>query len=185
MNWYCNTASGDPVHGSYHDHEYGMPRDGEEILLELLSLEIFQAGLSWELILKKRMTTFKAFDGFDVDTIAKYSKKDVARLLGDAGIIRNKLKVTSIIENAKRIQAMRDSHGGFSKFLEKNHPMAKSGWVKLFKKTFKFTGGEIVNEFLMSLGYLPGAHHPECLAYKRILKINPPWMQVDIALFDE
>ena len=185
MNWYCNIAPGDPVHGSYHDDEYGLPRDSEEILLELLSLEIFQAGLSWELILKKRISTFKAFDGFDVDTIAGYCEKDVARLLGDTGIIRNKLKVASIIENAKRIQAMRVSHGGFAKFLEKNHPMSKSSWVKLFKKTFKCTGKEIVNEFLMSLGYLPGAHRPECPAYKRILAKEPPWMRVDIALFDE
>jgi DNA-3-methyladenine glycosylase I len=185
MNWYCKIAPGDPVHGPYHDDEYGLPRDGEETLLELLSLEIFQAGLSWELILKKRATTFKAFEGFDVDTIAGYREKDVARLLGDVGIIRNKLKVASIIENAKRIQDMRDSYGGFAKFLEKNHPMAKSGWVKLFKETFKFTGGEIVNEFLMSLGYLPGAHSSECPAYKLILTKKPPWMQVDIALFDE
>lgn len=185
MNWYCNKTPGDPVHGPYHDDEYGFPRDGEEILFELLSLEIFQAGLSWELILKKRATTFKAFEGFDVDIIAGYCEKDVARLLGDSGIIRNKLKVASIIENAKRIQAMRDSHGGFAKFLKKNHPMSKSAWVKLFKKNFKFTGKEIVNEFLMSLGFLPGAHSLECPAYKRILAKKPPWMQVDIALFDE
>jgi DNA-3-methyladenine glycosylase I len=185
MNWYCDKAPGDPVHGPYHDDEYGLPRDSEAVLLELLALEIFQAGLSWELILKKRATTYKAFDGFDVDTVAEYGDKDTARLLGDAGIIRNKLKVASIIENAKRVQAMRGSHGGFAKFIVSHHPMAKSGWVKLFKKTFKFTGGEIVNEFLMSLGYLPGAHRPECPAYKRIVAKKPPWMQVDIALFDE
>jgi DNA-3-methyladenine glycosylase I len=185
MNWYCTTAPGDPVHGPYHDDEYGLPRNCEKVLFELLSLEIFQAGLSWELILKKRATTFKAFEEFDVDTIAGYCEKDITRLLGDTGIIRNRLKVTSIIENAKCIQQMRDSYGGFSNFLEKHHPMARSGWVKLFKETFKFTGGEIVNEFLMSLGYLPGAHSPECPAYNRILAKKPPWTRVDIALFDE
>ena len=173
------------MHGPYHDDEYGLPREGEAVLLELLALEIFQAGLSWEIVLKKRPTTFEAFDGFDVDTVAAYVEKDIERLLGDAGIIRNRLKVTSIIENARRIQAMRESHGGFAKFLEAHHPMAKSGWVKLFKKTFKFTGGEIVNEFLMSLGYLPGAHRPDCPAYKRILAEKPPWMRVDAAIFDE
>ncbi len=106
-------------------------------------------------------------------------------LLANAGIIRNRLKITSIIENARRIRDMRESHGGFARFLEIHHPMAKSGWVKLFKKTFKFTGGEIVNEFLMSLGYLPGAHSPGCPAYKRILKEKPPWMCVDAAIFEE
>ena len=185
MNWYCDSAPGSPIHGPYHDDEYGLPRDGEAVLLELLALEIFQAGLSWELILKKRPTTFTAFDGFDVDTVAAYGDKDIERLLEDAGVIRNRLKVNSIIENAKRVQAMRDSHGGFAKFLEAHHPMPKSGWVKLFKKTFKFTGGEIVNEFLMSLGYLPGAHSPECPAYKRIVAAKPPWMCVDVSVFDE
>ncbi|NQU59470.1 MAG: DNA-3-methyladenine glycosylase I [Rhodospirillales bacterium] len=184
MNWYCDSAPGSPIHGPYHDDEYGLPRQGEAVLFELLALEIFQAGLSWELILKKRPTTFKAFDGFDVDTVAAYGEKDIKRLLGDAGIIRNKLKINSIIENAKRIQAMRESHGGFAKFIEAHHPMPKSGWVKLFKKTFKFTGGEIVNEFLMSLGYLPGAHREDCPAYARIVAEKPQWMRVDAAIFD-
>ena len=185
MNWYCDSAPGDPIHGPYHDDEYGLPREGEAVLLELLALEIFQAGLSWELILKKRSTTFEAFEGFEVDTVAAYGEKDIERLLGNAGIIRNRLKINSIIHNAQRVQEMRDSHGGFASFLEAHHPMAKSGWVKLFKQTFKFTGGEIVNEFLMSLGYLPGAHRPDCPAYQRILEEQPPWMRVDAALFDE
>jgi DNA-3-methyladenine glycosylase I len=184
MSWYCDFAQGDPIHGSYHDDEYGFPRRDEAVLFELLCLEIFQAGLSWELILKKRATTFKAFDSFDVDTVAAYGDKDIKRLLGDAGIIRNKLKINSIIENAKRIQAMRHSHDGFANFIKIHHPMAKSGWVKLFKKTFKFTGGEIVNEFLMSLGYLPGAHREDCPAYARIAARKPPWMEVDAAIFD-
>ena len=185
MNWYCSKAQGDLVHGPYHDNEYGLPRNDEATLFELLSLEIFQAGLSWELILKKRATTFKAFDGFNVDIVAGYCEKDISRLLKDTGIIRNRLKVKSIIENAKCIQKLRVEYGGFDKFLEKHHPMAKSGWVKLFKKTFKFTGTEIVNEFLMSLGYLPGAHSSDCPAFYRILEENPPWSLVDVALFDE
>lgn len=184
MSWYCDFAIGNPIHGPYHDDEYGLPRHDEAVLFELLALEIFQAGLSWELILKKRATTFAAFEGFNVDTVAAYGDGDIKRLLGDAGIIRNKLKVNSIIENAKRIQAMRQSHGGFAKFIEAHHPMARAGWVKLFKKTFKFTGGEIVNEFLMSLGYLPGAHREDCPAYQRIAAQKPPWMRVDAAIFD-
>jgi DNA-3-methyladenine glycosylase I len=185
MSWYCDYAQGNPIHGSYHDDEYGFPRHDEAVLFELLCLEIFQAGLSWELILKKRSTTFKAFDGFDVDTVAAYGIEDIKRLLSDAGIIRNKIKVNSIIENARRIQGLRDSYGGFSKFIKAHHPIAKSGWVKLFKKTFEFTGVEIVNEFLMSLGYLPGAHREDCPAYARIIAFKPPWMNVDFAIFDD
>ena len=185
MNWYCDSAPGHPLHGPYHDDEYGLPRDGEAVLLELLALEIFQAGLSWELILKKRPGIFSAFDSFDVDTVADYKDKDVKRLLGDAGIIRNRLKVAAIIENAKRVRGMRESHGGFARFLEAHHPMVKLDWVKLFKKTFKFTGGEIVNEFLMSLGYLPGAHRESCPAYQRIISEKPPWMHAKEGFYDE
>ena len=185
MNWYCDSAPGHPLHGPYHDDEYGLPREGEAVLFELLALEIFQAGLSWELILKKRPGIFKAFDGFDVDTVANYKDKDVARLLADAAIIRNRLKVASIIENAKRIRDMRESHGGLARFLEAHHPMVKSDWVKLFKKTFKFTGGEIVNEFLMSLGYLPGAHRESCPAYRRVITEKPPWTRVEVGFFEE
>ena len=177
MNWYCDVAPGDPFHGPYHENEYGFPTDDEAVLLERLSLEIFQAGLSWLIVLKKRPTTFAAFDGFDVDRVAAYGDADVARLLGDAGIIRNRLKVAAIIENAKRIQALRGSHGGFAAWIEAHHPLSLEEWVKLFRKTFKFTGGEVVNEFLMSIGYLPGTHREECPVYARIALLDPPWMR--------
>lgn len=147
-------------------------------------MEIFQAGLSWGLVLKKRQTTNDAFRGFDVDKVASFNDDDIARLLDDAGIIRNRLKINSIIENAKRISAMRDSHGGFSKWLDAHHPMPKAEWVKLFKKTFKFTGGEITGEFLMSTGYLPGTHRPDCPTYKVIEKSSPRWMQVDPSIYE-
>ncbi len=185
MNWYCDSAPGHPLHGPYHDDEYGLPRSGEAVLFELLALEIFQAGLSWQLILKKRPTIFAAFDKFDVDIVADYGDLDIERLLGDGGIIRNRLKITSIIENGNRIRAMRDSHGGFARFLAAHHPLIKSDWVKLFKNTLKFTGGEIVNEFLMSLGYLPGAHRQSCPAYQRIMARKPPWSQVDDNFYQE
>jgi len=189
MSWYCDAAKGNPIHQSYHDHEYGFPligkngKDDERYLFELQSLELFQAGLSWELILKKRPTMVKAFDNFGVDIVAAYKARDVKRLLGDAGIIRNKLKVASIIENAKRIQGLRDSHGGFAPWIACHHPLNRDEWTTLFRQTFKFMGGEIVNEFLMCIGYLPGAHHEDCQAYKRIAKKNPPWMQVDAKIY--
>ncbi len=176
MSWYCDVALGHPLHGPHHDREYGFPVTGEAVLFERLCLEIFQAGLSWEIVLKKRETTFAAFNGFDVDTVAAYKSKDIKRLLADAGIIRNRLKVAAIIENAQRLQGLRQSHDGFAGWIAAHHPRGKSEWVKVFKKTFKFTGGEIVNEFLMSIGYLPHAHRDDCPVFKKIAKLNPPWM---------
>lgn len=138
-------------------------------------LEVNQAGLSWLTILKKRDGFRTAYSGFDVDTVADYGADDRARLLGDAGIIRNKLKVNAAIHNAGRIREMRDSHGGFASWLDAQHPLTRDEWVKLFKKTFRFTGGEITSSFLMSTGYLPGAHSEDCPIYAETLKHNPPW----------
>jgi DNA-3-methyladenine glycosylase I len=88
--------------------------------------------------------------------------RDRRRLLADAGIIRNRLKVNAAIANAATILELRASHGSFAGWLEAHHPRSKAEWVKLFKRTFRFTGGEIVGEFLMSIGYLPGAHAETC-----------------------
>ena len=97
--------------------------------------------------------------------------------MSDAGIIRNRLKVDAVIENARRIQALRRSLGGFAAWLEARHPRPKDDWVKLFKETFKVTGGEITGEFLMSIGYLPGAHRADCPVQARIAALVPPWMR--------
>jgi len=179
QNWYCDVAQGHDLHERYHNLEYGFPGKDEGQLFELLCLEIFQAGLSWELILKKRQSTFEAFLGFDVDTVANFQDSDLERLLGNPGIIRNRLKIKSIIHNAVVIQNFRMSHGGFVKWLQTHHPLPLLEWVKLFKKTFKFTGPEVVNAFLMSTGYLEGAHRESCPVYKIISKTNPPWMQAE------
>lgn len=184
MSTYCDIAPDHPVHGYYHDNEYGFPVTDEAVLFERLALEIFQAGLSWEIVLKKRQSTFDAFDGFNVDKVAAYGDKDTARLLGNAGIIRNKLKVASIIDNAKTLQGMRPD-GGFSAWLDSHHPKHRKEWTKLFKKTFRFTGGEIVNEFLMSVGYLPTPHEASCPVYEKIIALNPPCHQVDQSVFVE
>ena len=180
MSGYCRIAPGHPVHDGYHATEYGFPARDETVLFERLVLEIMQAGLSWELVLKRRAGMRAAFSGFDVDSIAAYGEPDTARLLADPAIIRNRLKVAAIIENAKRVQALRDSHKGFAGWLDAHHPLDKPAWVKLFGKTFKFTGGEIVGEFLMSLGYLPGAHAEDCPVHARILALGtgkkaPAW----------
>lgn len=177
MSGYCSIAPGHPVHDSYHATEYGFPQRDESVLFERLCLEIMQAGLSWELVLKRRAGMRRAFADFDVDRVAAMGPGDEARLLADPAIIRNRLKVAAIIENARRIQALRASHGGFAAWLDAHHPRAKADWVKLFAKSFKFTGGEIVGEFLMSLGYLPGAHAGDCPVQARILALGPPWMR--------
>ncbi|HWA46010.1 MAG TPA: DNA-3-methyladenine glycosylase I [Hypericibacter adhaerens] len=175
MSSYCDVAPGHPFHGPYHESEYGFPSKDETILFERLVLEINQAGLSWLTILKKREAFKAAYAGFDVDRVAAFKARDKARLLKDAGIIRNRLKIEAAIENAQRIQALRESHGSFAGWLDAHHPLSKEEWVKLFKKTFRFTGGEIVGEFLMSLGYLPGAHRDDCPVHKRIVKLKPAW----------
>ena len=141
-----------------------------------LVLEINQAGLSWLTILKKREGLIAAYDGFEVDKVAAYGETEKARLLSDVSIIRNRLKVDAAIENAKRIQRLRESHGSFKEWLDAHHPLVKPDWVKLFKKTFKFTGGEITGEFMMSLGYLPGAHQDQMSCpFRYSACISPPW----------
>ena len=177
MGSYCDYAKGHELHGPYHDREYGFPIEDEAALFERLLLEINQAGLNWELILKKREGFREAYDGFDVDTVAGYGEADRERLLGDPGIVRNRLKVNAAIHNAGVIWAMRDSHGGFADWLRAHHPRSKEEWVKLFRKTFKFTGGEITGEFLMSIGYLPSPHREDCPVYSQIAALDPPWME--------
>ncbi len=176
LGGYCEVADGHPYHGPYHDHEYGFPLTDESKLFGRLMLEVNQAGLSWLTILKKQKTFHAAYHGWSVDHIAAYGEDDRARLLADRGIIRNRLKVDAAIENAKAVQLMRETHGSFAAWLAAHHPRSKAEWVKLFKKTFRFTGGEITGEFLMSIGYLSGAHQPDCLVYRRIEKLSPPWM---------
>lgn len=163
------------LHKNYHDNYYGFPIHDDNELFGRLIMEINQAGLSWETILKKEVTFRKAYDNFNIKKVAAYTETDRERLLGDAGIIRNRLKINAAIENAKTILLLQKEFGSFEKWLEHHHPKTKEEWVKLFKKTFKFTGGEIVNEFLMSAGYLPGAHVPGCKIYDKVMKKKPLW----------
>lgn len=171
------SLSEDNVHKKYHDHEYGFPLHSDNELFARLVLEINQAGLSWDTILKKKENFYKAYDNFDISKVAKYSQKKIDQLLNEAGIIRNRLKVQAAVENAKKILELQKEFGSFKNWIEHHHPLTKEEWVKLFKKTFRFTGGEIVGEFLMSTGYLPGAHSNTCPVYKKIEKQKPMWMK--------
>lgn len=164
------------LHKAYHDKLYGFPINDDNELFCRLVLEINQAGLSWETILKKEVTFRKAYHNFDIEKVASYTETDIARLLEDSGIIRNRLKVNAAIENAKTILKLQNEYGSFQNWLIHHHPKSKEEWVKIFKKTFKFTGGEIVNEFLMSIGYLSGAHTSDCQIYADVLKSNPMWV---------
>jgi DNA-3-methyladenine glycosylase I len=162
MSWYCDVAPGHPYHGPYHDQEYGFPLTDDAALFERLSLEIFQAGLSWLIVLKKRDAMRSAFEAFQPAKVACYDEVEVERLMGDAGIIRNRRKILAIIENAKRLEALSARCGSFHAWLAAQPEQPKEAWVALFKQTFVFMGGEVVNEFLMSIGILPGAHRPDC-----------------------
>lgn len=180
---YCNAIEQMPedrkkLHQAYHDHLYGFPIHDDNELFCRLILEINQAGLSWETILKKEKGFRKAYHNFNIKKIAGYTEADRERLLKDAGIIRNRLKINAAIENAKTLLLIQKEYGSFKNWLEHHHPKPKEDWVRLFKKTFKFTGGEIVNEFLMSIGYLQGAHHPDCKIHRKILKAKPMWLLV-------
>lgn len=179
---YCKAIESMPeprksLHKAYHDLKYGFPIHDDDELFARLILEINQAGLSWETILKKEETFRKAYSNFSIKKVAKYTDKDRERLLNDPGIIRNRLKVNAAIHNAQKILELQREYGSFEKWIEAHHPLAKDQWVKLFKKTFKFTGGEIVGEFLMSIGVLPGAHDKSCKVLAKVNKAKPLYLK--------
>ncbi len=156
------------LHKLYHDTQYGFPIESDDELFGRLILEINQAGLSWTTILKKQAGFRMAYDDFSIPKIARYGEADVARLLNDTGIIRNKLKIHAAIHNAQVVEGFQQSHGSFKGWLDAQSPQSREEWTKLFKKHFRFTGGEIVNEFLVSTGYLPGAHEEGCPVFGKI-----------------
>lgn len=172
---YCEIASGHPDHGAFHDFEHGYPIRDDSLLFERLVLEINQAGLSWLTVLRKRENFRRAFAGYALPVIARFTEKDQRRLMADAGIVRNRLKIAAVIANARQLLALEQDYGSFAGWLDAHHPRDLEAWCKLFRQTFRFTGGEIVNEFLMGVGYLPGAHIPTCPVYRKVLALNPPW----------
>lgn len=174
---YCNSHPEDTFNKNYHDSQYGFPLYSDDELFERLVLEINQAGLSWITILKMVDNFRKAYGKFKVEKVAKYTGEDRARLLADAGIIRNKLKVNAAIVNAQKILELKKEFGSFKNWLDFHHPLTREEWTKLFRKTFVFTGGEIVNEFLMSTGYLAGAHEENCPVFRTVASLRPAWMR--------
>ncbi len=169
---YCANLDENNFHKQYHDNHYGLKIESDNELFGRLILEINQAGLSWNTILLKQNNFRNAFDNYDISKIAKYGEEKISSLLQDAGIIRNKLKVNAVIHNAQQIELIQAEFGSFKNWIEINHPLTKEEWVKLFKKYFKFVGGEIVNEFLMSTSYLKGAHEESCPVYRKMELFN-------------
>ncbi|WP_254412828.1 DNA-3-methyladenine glycosylase I [Dyadobacter diqingensis] len=172
---YCDYVNNNPselpdylLHKHYHDHQYGFTIDDDDELFGRLILEINQAGLSWTLMLRKQQGFRNAYSHFSIEKIAQYDETDRERLLLNPDIIRNRLKINAAIVNAQKIVELKKEYGSFKAWLDAHHPLTITEWLKLFKKNFKFVGGEIVNEFLMSTGYLPGAHNEGCPVYSRL-----------------
>ncbi len=172
---YCRISVSHPLHRAYHDSEYGFPAVDEAVLFERLALEIQQAGLSWLTVLKKREALRRAFDGFQVEAVARYGPDEHARLMANDEIIRNRRKIQAIVANARQLLLLRERDGGFAAWLDAQHPLPLDAWVRRFRANFRFVGPEIVREFLVSLGYLPGAHEADCPVYAHIALLNPPW----------
>jgi DNA-3-methyladenine glycosylase I len=179
MNYceFCLGKTEDNPHRIYHDERYGFPVIDDEELFGRLILEINQAGLSWDTILKKEKSFRSAYQNFKVSVIAKFDLEDEKRLMTEPGIIRNRAKIKAVIYNAQRVLDITEEYGSFSKWLDHHHPKSLDEWNKLFKKTFKFVGLNIVREFLMSIGYLSGAHDDKCPVYQRIKVLLPKWME--------
>jgi len=173
---YCGIAPGHLLHGPYHQDEHGFPTRDDRVIFERLVLEINQAGLSWLVTLKKRPGFRAAFADYDLDAVAAYGPAEVERLSADLAIVRNRRKIEAVIENARRLVALRQRHGSLAAWLDSHHPMTKPDWLRLLKRELVFMGGEIAGEFLMSLGYLPGAHDADCPVQARVLAANPPWL---------
>lgn len=175
---YCADKTEDNIHKNYHDCHYGFPIENDDELFGRLILEINQAGLSWETILKKQDNFKQAYAQFSIEKIANFTEDDRSNLLENPGIIRNRLKVNAAIHNAQQIIQLKEEFGSFRQWLNHHHPKTREEWTKLFKKTFKFVGGEIVNEFLMSTGYLKGAHDENCIIFDVVAKKQPKWMEL-------
>jgi DNA-3-methyladenine glycosylase I len=162
-------------HRLYHDNDYGFPIESDNELFGRLILEINQAGLNWLTILKKEKSFSEAYSNFDIAEVARFKSAEIDTLMQNAGIIRNKLKIESAVFNANSILELQKEFGSFKTWLDLNLGKDLKEWTALFKKNFKFTGGLIVEEFLMSTSYLKGAHVESCEIYKEIIKLEPKW----------
>lgn len=182
----CGWCVGDPLYEAYHDQEWGVPVYDDDTLFEFLTLETFQAGLSWITILRKRENFRKAFDGFDYKTIAKYNQKKIDSLLQDAGIIRNKLKINATITNAQSFIKIQKEFGSFSNYIwgfvdgkpiknkfkdyrkaPANTPLSDTISKDLKKRGFKFVGSTVIYAHMQATGMV-NDHEVGCFRYDEV-----------------
>lgn len=190
MKTRCQWCSSDPLYVAYHDDEWGVPVHDDRHLFEMLTLEGAQAGLSWLTILKKRENYRKAFHHFDVARIARYTKRDVTRLMNDEGIVRNKLKIESVIRNARGVLALRDEgitlndhlwqfvegktiHNQFKTLKDLPAKTAQSQAMSkdLKRRDFNFVGPTICYAFMQAVGMV-NDHTTDCFRYKPVARLK-------------
>jgi DNA-3-methyladenine glycosylase I len=187
----CEWAGTDPLMVDYHDREWGVPCHDDRDLFERLLLEGFQAGLSWSTILRKRDTFIRAFDGFDAEIVAAYGPEDIARLLNDAGIVRNRLKVESAITNAKAFLDTQAEFGSFDVYIwsfqpevapprpqslaeiRATSPESDAMSKDLKRRGFRFVGSTICYAFMQSIG-LVDDHTESCFRAAPTPEPPPP-----------
>jgi DNA-3-methyladenine glycosylase I len=188
----CTWCGDDPLYVSYHDDEWGVPVHDDRRLFEFLVLEGAQAGLSWLTVLKKRENYRKAFDNFEIERVAKYGHQEIDRLLCDPGIIRNRLKIASAIQNAQGVLAIQEEYGSFDAYLwgfVNNSPIQNS-WTSmadlpsksaesdlmskdLKKRGFNFVGSTICYSLMQAVGMV-NDHLVDCYRYTEIAKLSLP-----------
>jgi DNA-3-methyladenine glycosylase I len=159
---YCQKLPPDNIHRFYHDTKYGVKISDDHELFGRFILEINQAGLSWDTILKREEQFRLAYDNYDIEKIAQYSTSTIDRLMKNEGIIRNRRKIEAVVYNANQVIAFKKENGSFFNWIQSHQTKNTEEWVKLFKKNFKFVGTEIVKEFLFSSGIVEGAHDEAC-----------------------
>ena len=164
---YCSSLPDNDIHKRYHDEEYGFEEKNSNLLFERHSLEIFQAGLSWDIILKKRTYFRHAFNNWDLQLVSQYKTKEIEKLMRNDKIVRHRLKIESIIYNAKVILEIEQQHKSYYHWLTQFKDKSIEDCVLIFKKKFKFVGTEIVKEFLQGICILNGAHDFDCSKYKK------------------
>jgi len=183
----CGWCKGDDLYEKYHDTEWGVPVFEEQTLFEFLTLEIFQAGLSWITVLRKRPEFRKAFDQFDYHKILHYNSQKEKELMNNSGIIRNRLKISATIQNANAFVEIQSKQGSFSNYLWKfvdgtpkinlfknpadippTSPLAVTLTKDLKQKGFKFVGPTVIYAFMQATGMV-NDHLVDCFRYKEVL----------------
>jgi len=186
----CKWCTNDPLYIEYHDNEWGIPIHDDQLLFELLILEGAQAGLTWLTVLKKRENYRKAFDAFDPKIVAKYTEADVERLMADAGIVRNRLKIESTIKNAQGVLKIKEEFGSFDTYLWRyvqespiqnawrsikdipaESEISKQMSKDLKKLGFNFVGPTICYAFMQAIGMV-NDHTTDCFRYEELKKLS-------------